>query len=109
PCLLKGLLLIAPSEAPYSVESVLRSPARPGNGALSGAVETRFESTSTAAAATAASTEALAPVRLSSRYGRCRSGPIALTASYTAPCTIPRLTWCEDAAPPFGAGIAARV
>ena len=46
PCRLNESSSIASSEAAYAEESVLRSPARPGNGALSGAVETSSESTS---------------------------------------------------------------
>ena len=36
-------------------------------------------------------------------------GPIALTASYTAPCTMPMLIWNAGGAPPFGAGNAMSV
>ena len=46
PCFSNEPSWTAPSEAAYVVESVVRSPARPGNGALSGAVETSSESTS---------------------------------------------------------------
>ena len=53
--------------------------------------------------------DALAPVRLLSRYGRCCFGPIALTASYTAPCTMPMLIANAGGAPPFGPGTAASV
>ena len=63
PCFLKAPSSIASSEAAYAAESVLRSPARPGNGARSGAVETSSESTSYAAVATAASIDAFAPAR----------------------------------------------
>src|SRR6476646_8111592 len=49
PCRLNELLAIGASDAEYCVESVLSSPARPGNGARSGALETRLESTSYAA------------------------------------------------------------
>jgi hypothetical protein len=50
-----------------------------------------------------------APARLLSRYGRCCFGPIALTASYTAPCTMPMLIWNAGGAPPFGPGNATSV
>ena len=46
PCFLNESSSIDAREAAYAEESVLRSPARPGNGALSGAVETSSESTS---------------------------------------------------------------
>ena len=109
PCLLKALLAIAASDASRCVARVVRSPARPGNVARSGAVETRLERTSYAAVATAALTDAFAPARSSSRYWRCFFGPIALTASYTAPCTMPMLIWRAGAAPPFGGGNALSV
>ena len=69
PCVLKAPLAIASSDVSRSVASVARSPARPGNGTIAGVVETRSESTSYAAVATAASTDAFAPTRFSSRYG----------------------------------------
>src|SRR5512132_2766736 len=64
PCFLKESSVIASSDAACSKASVVRRPARPVNGALSGAVETSSESTSYAAVATAASIDAFAPVRL---------------------------------------------
>ena len=56
-----------PAEAAYSVARVVNNPARPGNGAVSGAVETMSANTSYAAVATAASIDAFAPKRLLSR------------------------------------------
>ena len=109
PCFLNEPLSTEPSEAVYADDSELSNPARPGKGTRSGAVATSSESTSYAAVATAASTDALAPVRRSSRYGRCCFGPIALTASYTAPCTMPMLIENAGGAPPSGPGSAPRV
>ena len=58
---------------------------------LDGMVSTMFFRTRYAAVATAASSDAVFPNRLVRRYGRWCFGVIALTASYTAPCTIPML------------------
>ena len=85
----------------YYVMTDIRDVARPGEDDVAFAhrliadpgVETMSFNTSYAAVATAASIDALAPKRRSRRYGRCCFGPIALTASYTAPCTIPTLIW----------------
>ena len=109
PCFLKESSSIASSEAAYSEASVFRSAPRLVNGTLSCAVETSSESTTYAAVATAASIDAFAPARLLSRYGRCCFGPIALAASYTAPCTMPMFIWKAGGAPPFGPGNAASV
>src|SRR4029453_3107056 len=68
-----------------------------------------FFSTRYAAVATAASSDAVLPNRLFRRYGRACFGVIALTASYTAPCTIPMLIWDAGGAPPAGPGIPAIV
>src|SRR5262245_44002980 len=65
PCLLNASLGIGASDAAYDAARELSRPARPGNGARSGAFVTRLASTSYAAVATAAFTEALAPVRMS--------------------------------------------
>src|SRR3954471_15511214 len=67
PWLLEAPSPMAASEVSRSLARAVSSAARPANGALSGAVETRFERTSYAAVATAASTEAFAPVRFLSR------------------------------------------
>src|ERR671913_244841 len=64
PCLVDESSPKAPSEDAYAEVSAFRSPARPGNGTRSGADETSSTSTSYAAVATAASTEALAPARV---------------------------------------------
>ena len=56
-----------------------------------------------AAVATAASFDAVEGKVVWSRYGSC-IGSIALTASYTAPCTIPMLIWSAGGAPPANPG-----
>jgi hypothetical protein len=67
----------------------------------SGTVETMLERTRYAAVTAAASFEAVEAKPLSRRYGRrCLGfGAIALTASWTAPWTIPMLIWRAGGAP----------
>ena len=70
PWLLEAPWSIAPSDV---LRAVVRHrqecPRDSGTELVSGAVETRFESTSYAAVATAASIDAFAPARFLSRYG----------------------------------------
>src|SRR5207237_8003626 len=81
PSVLSGPSGIAASEFSYSVSSACSKSALFGNGILAGTVETILERTRYAAAAAAASFEAVEAKRVSRRYGRRCVAAIALIAS----------------------------
>ena len=98
---------IAPSAASRAVATESSRVCRFGNAIEPGTPAISAARTSEAAVAIAASSEAPGN-RASRRYGS-RRGTIAFTASYTAPCTMAKLTWSAGGAPPAGGGNATSV